>query len=102
MSSCRYCRLEISASDKAVTFSYWSAIKYDCHKSCKQDGERQEAFECQILDADCNDCRHFVRGSLVKKSSFNGHCVKFNKPTKAFPKQSTGHKCFEHRRGVLK
>lgn len=78
-------------------------------------GERQEATDCQTIDADCNDCRHFQRGEVVKRwlsamidkkaglllvnmGIVKGHCLKFNHPTEAYPHASTGRDCFEHRR----
>jgi len=61
----------------------------------------QDIIEMQIIDADCNDCRHFKRGAMVKVPGlkfFEGHCIKLDKPTRAYPMQYTGHECFEHRK----
>lgn len=112
---CRYCNLEIEFGKEVKTFAYWWQNTSVCHSECKIEGEKQEALECQIIDADCNDCKHFKRGYDVKrwlscvvnkKSSFVlenigvniGHCLKFNRVTEAFPKMSTGRECFEHRK----
>jgi len=116
---CRYCSKPVSDADAAVTHSYWQGMKFLCHKNCKAAGEKSEALECQTLDADCNDCRHYKRGTsaptqisryknhkgewveIVYKPEIwiGGHCLKFDKPTTAYPKKWTGHECFEHRRG---
>lgn len=118
MNSCRYCDEPVAESDSAVTHSYWHGLPFSCHKSCKIDGEKQEAFDCQCVDADCNDCRHYQRGklaqlvvSLLKRTDgtvvkvthqpnlfIDGRCVKFNRSTLAQPKKWSGWECFEHRR----
>lgn len=62
-----------------------------------------DIVEMQKIDADCNDCRHFKRGQFHKGVGlnwFDGQCLKFNKPTKAYPVQFTGHSCFEHRKAA--
>lgn len=85
-----------------------------CHKACKQPGERQEAMNCQELDADCNDCKFFQRTPQEKvwypmfvetaptenKFVMVGNCLKFNNRTYGHPKTWTGHQCFEHRRKI--
>lgn len=113
--NCRYCE-QPGADTK--TYAYWSGTPDWCHAGCKAAGEREEAFDCQVIDADCNDCRHYRRGvSAPKQISryknhkgewveiiykpeiwIGGHCLKFNKPTIACPKKWTGLECFEHRR----
>ncbi len=115
MEICRYCSKEIEKDQELVTFSYWQGVKFFCHKECKTNGEKQESFDCQNIDADCNDCKFFKRGELIKKwlssiidgkpglihfntEVFNGHCLKFDKITIAQPKKCTMKECFEHRR----
>jgi hypothetical protein len=115
---CRYCTLEIDPSELTTTVSYWSAIQFPCHKKCKVEGMKQEAFDCQTIDADCNDCKHYLRGKLANKVVdvlktkdgrkeevtfqpnifVGGTCQKFNVPTNASPNKWTGFACFEHRR----
>lgn len=61
----------------------------------------QDVFEIQSIDADCNDCRHFQRDAMRKGlgvACFEGHCLKNDKPTLAWPMQFSGHSCFEHRK----
>jgi len=96
--ACRYCKGKVEKENAALTASYWSSGWYLCHKDCKQRGEKEEAYECQIIDADCNDCKHFKRGDKTDKGIFEGLCLKFNKQTKAYPNYCSSHACFEHRR----
>ncbi len=119
MKTCRYCSKPIPFPALAEASAYWNATKDFCHRSCKAAGERQEAFDCQCIDADCNDCKHYQRGKIAPKtiSSYidkrngklvtiihqpdifvGGSCAKFNLPTLAFPKKWTGRECFEHRK----
>lgn len=122
---CRFCSDEIlSDNDANFYYTYWRAIKLPiCKKHTKseyKEYQKNEAYECQIIDADCNDCKHFKRGSrrlvrgdnvktedgeytriLVDKDVFYGHCAKFDTPTMAAVNHATGRPCFEHRRGNL-
>lgn len=114
---CRYCDQPV-VDDPVITYSYWQGAPFICHRQCKDAGVKQEAFDCQCIDADCNDCKHYRRGRLaplqrtkVKTTDgrtveltfqpevfIDGHCLKFDKPTLACPMKWTGHPCFEHRR----
>ena len=61
----------------------------------------QDIIEMQNIDADCNDCKHFSRGAFHQSPGldwFEGRCLKFDRPTKAYPGQWSGWECFEHRR----
>ena len=113
MNICRYCLKALENPVKTV--SYWSHISDVCHAECKVDGEKSEAIECQIIDADCNDCKYFKRGKIIPLSdnclnqiklgkvpkfsseAWNGHCLKFDRETVAFPNKWTGRECFQHR-----
>lgn len=116
---CRYCGLPVWSPHESITYSYWQGLPFYCHASCKVSGEKQESLECQTVDADCNDCRHYRRGKIAalqvsryfdnrKKRMVEvrhqpdvfvgGHCLKFNRPTLAQPKKWSGLECFEHRR----
>jgi hypothetical protein len=114
--NCRYCG-QLIIGDSVKTLAYWNQTTDICHAECKAIGERTEAFDCQTIDADCNDCKHFQRGNLIQNwlsdmadgkatkrlvnmGIFNGMCQRFNTPAKAFPKMSTGRSCFEHRRNI--
>ena len=98
--SCRYCSSILTLEDATTTLSYWNQFVFFCHKICKQSGERQEAIDCQTIDASCNDCKHFQRGKIIGgiPKTFDGHCLKFDKPTVAYPHYWHGKECFEHRR----
>ena len=91
---------------------YWSTLtvtqkermtKQELIDADKFDAKLDDAdvIAMQTIDADCNDCRHFKRGPMTKVASltrFDGHCLKHNAPSKAWPTQYSGHSCFEHRR----
>lgn len=99
---CRYCGEQVYLDeDYSTTSGYWSSQVFPCHGACKANGIKEEAYVCQLIDADCNDCKFFVRGEYIKPpyKYFNGVCSKYNRQTKAFPVTYTGHQCFEHRRG---
>ena len=119
MKHCRYCEKLIEQGKEVKTFAYWNKTEFVCHAECKQAGERQEAIDCQIIDADCNDCIHYKRGKIadkivnqikttkgeVKQVIFNpqifvgGFCSKLNKLVPASPNKWNGLSCFEHRSG---
>lgn len=124
MNLCRYCNqpVDVLGTDYTYTVAYWhwghcDKERFLCHKSCKV--VKQEAYDCQLIDADCNDCKHFQRGKLAEllismtktpdgrwveiphqPDLFYGHCLKFNRPTVAQPNKWTGMECFEHRRSA--
>lgn len=91
---CNVCKKRISEEDFDVAYSYWYALMIPKHKNCST---KNDIIECQKIDADCNDCKYFKRGNLESKGIFNGECLKFNKPVKAYPKFCSNHKCFIHR-----
>jgi hypothetical protein len=52
------------------------------------------------LDADCNDCKHFQRGAMVKSpglTMFLGTCGRDGSAVKAYPNWFTGKACYESR-----
>jgi len=92
---------------------YWSAfVPLDYFKTAEEAAafkaidhklDDEAIIEMQTIDADCNDCRHFKRGQMVRRLGhveFQGHCLKFDVPTTAYPMQFTGHECFEHRKCI--
>lgn len=112
---CRYCGQPVEVASAAITYSYWQGLPFVCHAGCKDAGAKQEALDCQVIDADCNDCKHFQRGHLVKRELsdmidgkpgkrlvsmdiWTGHCRRFDQPAFAYPMMCTGRPCFEHRR----
>jgi hypothetical protein len=116
---CRYCEdVVMDEASASITHSYWSGFPFICHKSCKDEGVKLEAFDCQMIDADCNDCKHYQRGVLAPETVsqlkrtdgrivevvhkpnvfIGGRCLKFNRTTVASPNKWSGYECFEHRR----
>jgi hypothetical protein len=97
--NCRYCNQPLSESEAVPTHAYWNAMPGVCHKECKVPGEKQEAYDCQLIDADCNDCAFFIRDKERKlKYGATGTCSKFGTLAVALPKTCSGLKCFSHRR----
>lgn len=84
----------------ATMTGYWAKLKYPAHHECVKLGMAKEAFECQKIDSDCNDCAFFERGErwANSKKDFNGFCKKFEKQTTAHVGFASLHPCFEHRR----
>jgi hypothetical protein len=97
--ACRYCGRGVPEPDCVITYSYWWAMMDIAHQECAAAGRQEEAYECQCIDADCNDCRHFRRDIRLRDDGFSGRCLKFDEPTLAFVNFASGHACFEHRRG---
>lgn len=99
--SCRYCNQPLSEADAVPTHAYWNATPDVCHKECKQAGEKQEAYDCQLIDAGCNDCAFLKRGKRLYQGVFatwTGTCLKTGDPVTPSPKTATGKPCFVHRR----
>lgn len=90
---CRYCKESIDKiEDAVITSSYWTNAntKFICHKDCKKQGEAKQVYECQKIDADCNDCFYFNRPK--------SWCKKFDKLTKAYTQFCSGYECFVDRK----
>lgn len=118
MNICRYCNNTIPPDEVSITHSYWNSFPFFCHRQCKDAGVKQEAFDCQMIDADCNDCKYYIRGNLAPKIVsliktidgrmeeiifspnvfIDGRCLKFDKVVIAQPNKYSGLICFEHRR----
>lgn len=93
---CRYCKTPMSEEDAVVTYGYWSPthLMSLCHSWCKQNGEAEEAYECQKIDKACNDCANYRRSDST--------CMLDGRHTQATPNnaaKSTLHDtCFVHRK----
>ena len=93
---CRFCK---KGDTDDVYFSYWRAIKFPCHTACKAKGVAEEAYECQLIDADCNDCKNFRRGRQTKtKGCWYGWCDKKDIDVVALVNFASSYDCFEHRK----
>ncbi|QOR55478.1 MAG: hypothetical protein ULS35scaffold63_35 [Phage 33_17] len=83
---CRYCHKPLTTDNISLTYSYWSVnqgtgpIWYACHLQCQAEGYRQEAYDCQNIDQNCNDCLYYTRKKNHKYYS-EGYCEKFQKNT---------------------
>jgi hypothetical protein len=93
--ACRGCGLPLGADTFAVWTTYWQALYAGCHAACRDAGMKAEAFECQVIDADCNDCAHFRRVSGNK-----GTCAKTGADVAANPVFASCLPCFEHRKSA--
>lgn len=132
--SCRHCGKPVRREESGVIVGYWTPIWFIAHKECEKLGKADEAYQCQKIDRDCNDCKHFERGQRNKRfsnefildpskydiysgnqqadaeeqkrymkdllfvGSYDGRCLKFDRPATAWPGQFTGKECFEHRK----
>jgi len=96
--TCRHCGLEVKEDNFDVAIGYWYPSWFPCHQECVKPQKEYEAFECQKLDADCNDCKHFSRIRPLTVGVSLGTCNKFNRETKAYVNSPRGLECFEHRK----
>lgn len=79
--------------------SYWTPFLWrPVHKNFKREYRNNESVECQTVDANCNDCKHFTRRNELAKGLYGGTCAKLNKDVKASVNTFAGNECFEHRR----
>lgn len=89
-----------------------------CCREHRNEIIKNDALFWQNIDANCNDCKYFVRGKMkgifsdINKETigglyttkagtkvvFDGRCTKFNVGTFADPKTCTDYKCFENRK----
>lgn len=96
---CGWCDNKITDATFDYFGGYWQPNLWrPVHKWCKSEYKNFEAIECQTIDADCNDCKYFIRGKEAAKGVWHGECSKFNKPTIANSVFASGHTCFVHRK----
>ena len=100
--TCRACGALVDRDRAVWGHTYWHGIAAPFCTAAERDATlAAEAIECQTIDGDCNDCKHFRRGKMLAKgvaSACEGHCAKLDKPTIAYPKFASSHPCFEHRK----
>jgi len=112
------CGKKIEKDDFDVAIGYWSPDFRPVHKGCKKRWEQEEAYACQKIDANCNDCKFFKRDISAKIvdvpkeyqdnikhkflfppiQGYKGKCEKFNVDVYANAKVATGMDCFIHRK----
>jgi len=102
--SCRKCSKPVTKEDFHVVVGYWTPLWFSAHKDCISI-QAEDAYDCQKIDADCNDCGHFVRGEKLscpgsKYASFKGHCSKWDFKTMGHVNFCTDMPCFEHRKDL--
>lgn len=101
---CRYCNKPIKEQDLEFTSPYyWPAgDECPCHKDCKVEGKKREAYDCQCVDADCNDCLFFKRESngrwFCKGTCTNPESTEFEQEVVAYPNNASLRSCFKHRK----
>lgn len=112
---CRYCNLVVIQADACIYSAYWTPhTKYIVHKNCINELTKIEAYECQKIDRDCNDCFYFdrkidthsietsieIQFTLLfpKINSTKGVCNKYKSLTFAYPNTCTLMPCFIHRK----
>jgi len=108
--TCRYCGEHVEEGSALIASSYWvpgGAFWQVCHAGCQKEGSRSEAYECQCVDADCNDCTYLTRGERHGKGAWVGTCGNAAREPRyllpdgrilAHSQLATGHPCFVHRR----
>jgi hypothetical protein len=74
---CGQCDKTITEEDFDYFAAYWTPhIWRPTHKHCKEAYKSEEVWDCQTLDANCNDCKHFKRGKnksvLTEEHAFLG------------------------------
>ena len=95
---CPECFANVGKNDACVVVTYWRSMLRVCHKVCRDKYVREMVYECQLIDSDCNDCKHFDRGVMIGSGVFSGRCKMFDKPTIGCPNFCSGMPCFEHRK----
>lgn len=92
---CCYCKKSVEAAEAKVIGSYWCGFSRVAHPACIPEGFAEEAYECQLLDSNCNDCKHFSRAK-----GNCGTCLKGCRDGefKVYPANWQGMSCFEHRK----
>lgn len=76
-----------------IKTGYWTPFVWKpISKDLIVEAKKNEAFECQIVDCSCNDCKHLNRSESL--------CNKFNKTIAIIPNKSHPENlnCFEHRK----
>lgn len=98
---CRGCGEKLTTETFAIWTTYWNAMRVPCHADCREAGMKQEAYDCQCLDAACNDCLHFAREKMFEApglKGWKGRCNKFNTEVTTVPNWAELRECFEHRK----
>lgn len=95
---CRYCKKPVPKESRVITSSYWSQVRFYCHKECKKMGEAQEAWLCQDIDASCNTCKHLKRTSTTSGVCDRFFSEHFQSKVRFHPQDYQGRSCFVPRK----
>jgi len=88
---------KLLGDDRKKISTYWNAERVFVCPVCTNE---ENIIACQKIDADCNDCKFFLRGEKVSKGIFEGICKKDNSKVLAYPVHYSGHECFVHRKDL--
>lgn len=110
---CRHCNGKMTEDTFDINIGYWASVWHPVHKDCAKECRVEEAYECQKIDAGCNDCKFFQRGVIggvkadtglnaffPKIKGQIGFCSKNNYQVEAFPVSYYGMPCFVHRKEI--
>lgn len=96
--SCSYSKDKLTEDTFDYYASYWTPnIWKPVSKEYKSVAKKEEAYMCQCIDADCNDCFFFERGKEAAKGSNYGFCKKKEITTISNVNFCSNRDCFEHR-----
>ena len=103
---CQWCK---KSGVNDIYYSYWKATWTPTHKECKPLLSKETAYECQKIDANCNDCKFFIAKKTYRGGGTSwrtGECEKGDANLKLFPDKypalaqpnfCQGNDCFIHR-----
>ena len=103
---CRHCGGDVTEDEAKVQAAYWTPGCYQIwHKSCHEQYHHIEVIDQQMIDKDCNECKHFKATEPVNRAgNRHGICVITGDATIAYPggvycSYPAHEECFEHRKG---
>lgn len=114
--TCCYC--DKNLKEIFIVTSYWTPMwKPCCSEKCANEGYKKEEYECQCIDANCNECKFFKRegysenlrpqihGIIQHIGCYIGTCLNkkskyFNKKVGANRNLYQGMKCFVNRNQI--
>lgn len=103
--NCAWCLEYVEEKDAVVQSGYWTPHSYMMgHKSCRDKKHPIEVWDQQVIDQDCNECKHFAASDEpMQGGSRYGTCTRTKKDTIAYPggvycSYPQHEACFEHRK----
>lgn len=92
----------LSRENLGIKVGYWTPMLWKpCRKDLVREYQRREAYDCQLIDTNCNDCKHLVRGG-GGSGVFVGRCALKDVAITFMPNacMSENSECFEHIRTI--